>query len=210
MPRPLTLDDVLVALQQPLPGPKAQSRMATRPRALPEEFAHSQPPRTGAVLILLYPHAGQLHLPLTRRTQRVANHKGQISLPGGGQEEGDASLWATALREAAEEIGIHPEEVRYLGALTPLYIPPSNFDIHPFVGYTPARPRFSLAQEEVAELIELPLEVLLDPQSKAEETWVWRDRPMQVPFYRYQGHVIWGATAMVLSELEALLQSSRP
>jgi 8-oxo-dGTP pyrophosphatase MutT (NUDIX family) len=201
----MTLEDVIRALQRPLPGPPAQERMGTRPRSIPAEFLHGEPPREGAVLILLYPLEGQWTLPLTRRTEHVATHKGQISLPGGAKEEYDASPWHTALREATEEIGVASAEVRCLGALSPLYIPPSNFHIHPYVGTAPVRPTFVLDAVEVAELIEMPLATLLDPAAHAEEIRTLRGRVVQVPFYRYQHHVIWGATAMVLSELEVML-----
>lgn len=201
----VTLEEVRRALRMPLPGFRAQQRMSTTPRITPEELERSAPPREGAVLILLYPLNGQLHLPLTRRTTHVAEHKGEISLLGGAREPGDASFWQTALREAHEEVAIDPQEVQFLGALSPLYIPSSNFDIRPFVGYIPSRPAFAPDEREVAELIEMPLQTLLDPSAKAEETRVYKGRQVRVPFYRFQHHVIWGATAMVLSELEVLL-----
>ena len=207
MIRKVTLEEVVRALQRPLAGFQAQAHMSTRPRTAPEEFPQGRVPREGAVLVLLYAQDEQLFLPLTRRTERVATHKGQISLPGGAQESGDGSLWHTALREAEEEVGIVAEDVQRLGALSSLYIPPSNFDIHPFVGYLPSRPAFALDANEVAELIEMPLAVILEPWAKGEETRILRGRPTQVPFYHYRQHVIWGATAMVLSELEVMLSA---
>jgi len=201
----ITIEEVRKALQEPLPGFRAQLRMSTRPRISPEELEHSASPREGAVLILLYPLGDQLYLPLTRRTTHVADHKGEISLVGGAREPTDSSFWETALREASEELGINPQEVERLAALSPLYIPSSNFDIRPFVGYVPARPAFTPGAREVAELIELPLEVLLDPSAKAEERWSRGGKEVRVPFYRYRQHVIWGATAMILSELEVML-----
>lgn len=206
MPRVLTIDDVARALRGPLPGVSAQERMATHSRPTMAEFEHEGPPRPGAVLVLLYAQDGELHLPLTRRTDRVATHKGQISLPGGAQEPEDASLWDTALREAREEIGIDPARVRRLGALSPLLIPASHFNVYPFVGYHEGVPTFSLDPTEVAELIPMPLKGILEPSIKAHETWTLRGRRVEVSFYRYQQHVIWGATAMILSEFEALLE----
>ncbi len=205
MQRVLTIEDVECALRAPLPGWAAQACMGTRPRSTPAELGHIGPPRQAAVLILLYPHEGQLYFPLTRRTDRVANHKGQISLPGGAQDPEDASFWDTALRETLEEIGVDPMRIRRIAALSVLYIPASHFEIHPFVGYVPARPFFMPDATEVAEIIEFPLQVLLDPGIKDEETWLLHGRQTQVPFYRYGEHVIWGATAMVLSELEFML-----
>lgn len=202
----LTIDDVARALRGPLPGVPAQERMATHPRPTMAEFEHEGPPRPGAVLILLYVQDGELHLPLTRRSDRVATHKGQISLPGGAREPEDVSLWDTALREAREEIGIDPARVRRLGALSPLLIPASNFHVYPFVGYHDDAPDFVLDPTEVAELISLPLMGILEPSIKAHETWTLHGRGVEVSFYRYQQHVIWGATAMILSEFEALLE----
>jgi len=206
MPKTLTIEDVVRALRRPLPGASAQERMATRPRLVVAELKHQGPPRPGAVLILLYPQDGALHFPLTRRTDQVANHKGQISLPGGAREPEDASLWHTALREACEEIGIDAEQVRYLGALSPLFIPASHFDVHPFIGYQDTAPVFRPDPTEVAEIIAFPLCGLLDRAVKGCETWTLHGQQVEVPFYRYGEHVIWGATAMILSELETLLR----
>jgi 8-oxo-dGTP pyrophosphatase MutT (NUDIX family) len=208
MQRMVTLADVERAWRAPLPGQEAQSRMSTRPRGPVSVSQAVHPPRQGAVLILLYPCEGQLCLPLTRRTERVAHHKGQISLPGGARDPQDDSFWETALRETLEEIGIAPQHVRRIGALSPLYIPNSNFDIHPFVGYIATPPAFVADAIEVAEIITLPLQTLLDPATKAEETWTLHGHEACVPFYRYQQHVIWGATAMVLSEFEVLLAAA--
>jgi 8-oxo-dGTP pyrophosphatase MutT (NUDIX family) len=207
MPRNLSIGRVRRALQAPLPGVAAQSRMATRPRSSAADFDHPGPPREGAVLVLLYPCDGRLCFPLTRRTERVLTHRGQISLPGGGREAADRTLWDTAAREAMEEIGVDPSSIEQIGALTPLYVPPSHFTIQPFVGYAPHRPTFRLSEDEVAELIEMPLEALLDPAAKAEESRLVRGRMIQAPYYRRGEHVIWGATAMILSELEVILST---
>ncbi len=206
MNRPITLDDVRCALAQPLPGATAQARMATRPRSLPEEFGYSGPPRRAAVIALLYPCDGQLCLPLTKRTQRVATHKGQISLPGGAVEPDDPTPWEAATREAHEEVGVDPGAVHYIGRLSTLYIPPSHYEVSPFVGYVPFRPLFAARVEEVAEMIEMPLDVIVDPAAKREAVWELRGRPTVVPQYIYGDHVIWGATAMILGELEYLLE----
>ena len=122
------------------------------------------------------------------------------------QALGDAGHGATALREANEEIAVDPAAVRYIGALSPLLIPASNFNVHPFVGYIDEAPAFRPDPTEVAELIQLPLRGILEPSVKAHETWTLRGRQVEVSFYRYQQHVVWGATAMILSEFEALLE----
>lgn len=201
----MTIEEAKRRLSAPLPGVPAQLRMSTRPRISPEEYRHSSPPKEGAVLVLLYPVDGRLYFPLTRRTDHVAHHKGQISLPGGARDDGDGSFWQVAVRETEEELAVAGGTITCLCALTPLYIPASNFDIHPFVGFIPSRPAFSVNPAEVAELIEMPLEALLDPTAGREETRSVHGRAVQVPYYHFQTHQIWGATAMVLSELEVLL-----
>jgi 8-oxo-dGTP pyrophosphatase MutT (NUDIX family) len=205
---PLTIADVRRALARPLPGLAAQLHMAPAYHAAALRDRTPPPaPKEAAVLILLYPRGAQLYLPLTRRTEHVENHKGQISLPGGAREAGE-SLQETALRETCEELRTCAEGWTALGALSPLYIPPSGFLINPFVAYTPAHSAFDPDPLEVAELIETPLSLLLDPASAVRETWELRGAPVKVPFFHVYGHKVWGATAMVLSELITLLREA--
>lgn len=202
------LADVERALAAPLPGYAAQARMATRPRLVLTPGEHSVEPTQSAVLLALYERDGALRLPLTLRSNRVAHHRGQISFPGGVREAQDPDLWATALREAQEEIGLAPASVRRLGSLSPLLIPASCFLVHPFVASLAAPPLFRPASDEVAEIIELPLALLLDPAARQEEQRLLHDQWTRVPFYRYSEHAIWGATAMMLSEFEVLLTAA--
>ncbi len=161
--------------------------------------------KQAGVLVLLYPQGGQLYLPLTRRPDNVEFHKGQISLPGGSQEDGE-SLQQTALREAQEEIGVQAAGVEVLGPLSPLYVPPSNFCVQPFVGYVERRPDFSVEAVEVAELVEAPVSALLDPATVREEDWEIRGGIWRIPFYQFGPHKVWGATAMILAEFVAVLE----
>lgn len=204
----VTLNDVRQAMALARVGRPAQERMSPRPRPgdifpMPENASGRQ----AAVLILLYDHAGELYFFLTRRTETVGTHKGQISLPGGGQDAGE-SLEQTALREAQEELGIPPSQVEILGApLTPLFIPVSGFWVTPFVGYYCCdEPNPNVSAAEVFEILPTRLADLLDDNIIAQEQWELRGYPVLVPFFKLHGYKVWGATAMILAEFVALFQ----
>jgi len=203
----LTIEYVRAAMRGPLPGVEAQLTMAPQPR--PFRPPSGVEPRQAGVLLLLYSIHGALHLVLTVRTSDLNHHSGQVSMPGGGWEEGDASLQETALRETHEETGIATEGLELLGSLTPLYIPPSNNNVHPFVAYASRRPVFHPDPKEVAELLQIPLRLLLDPATRREEDWTWRGAPLHVPFYAVGEHKVWGATAIILAEFVAMLEVKR-
>jgi len=210
--QPLTIDNVRAALRSavrpPLPGLRAQITMAPRPRPL--RPAPGVEPRQAGVLLLLYPAGEELTLLLTVRTSALHHHSGQISLPGGGWEEGDGSLKETAMREAREEVGSLSDQLEMIGPLTELYVPPSNNCVHPFVAYTPLRPAFDPDPCEVADLLEVPLSLFLDPSTRREEVWMRQGEDYHVPFYSVGEHKVWGATAMILAELVALLEGGSP
>ncbi len=135
-------------------------------------------------------------------------HKGQVSLPGGAQEPGE-TLETTALREVAEELGIAASCIEVLdGPLTPVYIPISGFRVTPFVGFAPIRPALTAAPDEVIEIIEAPLEAIVDDGSIHEEEWDIRGESRSVPFFAIHGHKVWGATAMMLSEFAEMLKQA--
>lgn len=204
----ITLDDVRRALAAPRAGRAAQERMSPHPRPgdrfpMPAETRSKQ----AAVLLLLYEANGTLFFYLTQRTETVASHKGQISLPGGERQDGEA-LVETALRETYEEIGIDPSKVEILGApLTPLYIPVSDFWVTPFVGYLCGEPKTCIASEEVHQILATPLASLLDDTLIGEEEWNLRGLVTRVPFFRLHGYKVWGATAMILAEFSAMLRA---
>ncbi len=202
----MTIDEVKRALRRPLPGIEAQLLMAP-PYRRSQIIEMLNPPvyKQAGVLILLYPLDGQLYFPLTRRADGVEFHKGQISLPGGSRENGEP-LRQTALREAQEEIGVDPESVTLLGHLTSLYVPPSNFCIQPFVGAAPSEPDFHTEAVEVAELIKVPLDLLLDPTIRRQEEWEIRGEMWPIPFFQIGPHKVWGATAMILAEFAKVLE----
>lgn len=177
---------------------------ASRPIAPPPD---APPARIGAVLVLLYPVDGAVYLPLTVRTASLRTHSGEISLPGGGADSSDADLAATALREAWEELGVPPEAVTLWGALTQVWIPVSNFQITPFVGWAAQRPALVPAPDEVAELVEAPLELLLDPNTIRSEYRERRGDQMYIPYFAVGEHKVWGATSLVLAEMVGKLRA---
>lgn len=203
---PPAIDALAARLAQPLPGHIAHRQMSPIPRAGSEPgYVPPIPPRRGGVLVLFYPYNDALHLPLILRPTYNGTHSGQVAFPGGGQEEGDADITATALREAYEEVGIPPAEVRILGHLSKLYIEPSNFEVYPTVGWTTQRPDFRVDPYEVAQLLEVPFADFQNPANRYEEMWNLRGRQVRVPFFKIQGQTVWGATAMMLSELLVLI-----
>jgi 8-oxo-dGTP pyrophosphatase MutT (NUDIX family) len=192
-----------------LPGERAQLKMAaagrTRLGAFPTPNAAT---RTGAVLILFYPRGGLIHVPMIRRPVYQGVHSGQVAFPGGRVDETDESIIATALREAHEEVGVRPAEVEVLGLLTPLFVHASNFMVHPVVGAARHRPDFKPDPYEVDALLEVPLTELQDvTRIGSKEIIVREDIAIEAPFYDLQGHTVWGATAMMLSELLEVLGS---
>jgi len=206
---PLSLATVQRALALPgFDGRAAQLRMAPAPRPIERDPAQSGLPRTAAVLLLLYPlEDGELAFPLMKRNEYPGVHSGQISLPGGSAEPGETPQ-QTALRETCEEFGVC-EGVELLGLLTPLYVPPSDFEIHPVVGWSAARPVFQPDPREVAALLEIPLSHLLEDARKLTGNWELRSGiETAVRYYDLGASVVWGATAIILSEFEQRLRAS--
>ena len=191
-------------LAHDLPGPEAQLRFAPRP--IRKGWAPHLTPdgaRHAAALILIYPDSGGPRLPLTRRRDDLPHHPGQISLPGGRIDPGERAD-AAALREAHEEIGVDPRDVRLLGRLSSLWVVVSNHVVVPFVGVVDARPAFTPEPREVAELIEVPVAAVRD---SARLGWTQRPREgivVTYPHFELEGHHVWGATAMILGEFGAL------
>lgn len=194
-------------LQGGLPGERVQNLMAPSDRnnkvLVPETY------RNAAVLGLIYPSESGLHMAYIRRSAKDKRdkHAGQIGFPGGKYEQFDSSFMETALRETHEEIGVDPAQIQIITPLTELYVPVSNFLIHPFLGVTHSRPEFCIQEEEVDAVLEVPLRCLSEGYRKKKDIYVRNICLREVPIYSIADEVVWGATAMITREIENLIQT---
>ena len=165
-------------------------------------------PRFAAVNILLYLKNDRWFFPLmVRTTNENDKRSGQISLPGGSRDQSDKNFEETAIRETSEEMGIQKHYVRIIREMSPIYIPPSNFYVRPFISYTKKDPKFILQESEALELIEFPVESILNLSTQPEFMAFPSSRGVEVPFINFNGYLIWGATSMILSEFSQLLKN---
>ena len=166
------------------------------------------PSRKSAVLILFNPFSTELSIIITKRSSRLKVHRGQVSLPGGSVDKNDADAEATALRETWEEIGIPSNDVEVIGQLSGIYIPPTNFDIVPVIGFLKRKPYYNINPDEVAEVVEVPLSQLMKPDNIKRKVFYTSSsgEDRKAPYYDVMGLEIWGATAMILSELVEIVK----
>lgn len=197
------------ALLRPLPGQSAQMQMAPPYReAMDMNVILQRQPRFGGVLLLLVEKAQKLEIVFTRRMDYAGVHSGQISFPGGKKEADDIDLTATALRETQEEIGVEPDKLQVIGRLSELYIPPSNFLVYPTVACALQPLAFKAQEREVREIFTIPLHFFLQQENRRTTTIPFANgNAIDVPAFIYGDAVIWGATAIILSEFAAVLQS---
>jgi 8-oxo-dGTP pyrophosphatase MutT (NUDIX family) len=202
------INDLCERLKKPLPGLEAQMAMASRKRIkFPSENTDPLKAIPSGVLILLYPFDNDIYFVLIRRPDYSGIHARQIGLPGGKFEEGDGSLVETAIREAREEIGIDPSKINVIGKLTALYIPPSNFIVTPVLAWASERPVFTGNPREVDGIIEVSLSSFLrDTSVQVKRFNLVMGLSANFPCYFIDKNIIWGATAMILSEFRTILK----
>lgn len=201
------IEKLATRLSEPLPGIIAHDIMASESRLkLKTPFPNVQT-RESAVLILFYPSENQIFIPLILRPQYDGVHGGQMAFPGGRAEKEDENLIRTALREAQEEIGVRVSDVKVLGELTKLYIPPSNFYVQPVVGYMTHKPDFYPDPREVDKVIQISLSEINNPVIIGRKTLFVRGVEIDTPFYNIKETTVWGATAMMISELLTVIKS---
>ncbi len=190
-----------------LPGFKAQQKMSPTNRNHTTKNHNPKDAVNSSVLVLLYQKNNELYIPFIQRTSGKVKHSGQISFPGGKCEPTDADYTATALRETQEELGITTKNITPIGNLTELYIPVSNFMVYPVLAYTEIVPQFKANPSEVENIIEMPVKQLLHDSNVDEFSFTANGFFVTAPYFKAKGHKIWGATAMILSELKELLSN---
>ena len=193
-----------------LPGEAAHEKLAPRFRVqeLQKMEIEQRNPRHAAVLAVFYPgRNNQTYFILILRKTYPGVHSNQIGFPGGRVEKADRNLEQTAIRETEEEVGIPAGEIEILAKITPLYIPPSNFWVQPFLGCTRATPELIPQEEEVEAILEVNLDDLLhDSCLTTRSLSTSYAKEVEVPAFLLEGQVVWGATAMMLSEMKDLLK----
>ncbi len=213
----LTIDQKQLLLQikkeieNGLPGVDAQNKFSpitteSKYRSAPDDH------KKACVMGLIYPEGNELRMAFIERTFSHPDdkHGGQISFPGGKLEEDDDTYLIGALREVEEEIGIPPEQISVLGQLTDLYVFASNFMVYPFVGYMEHAPSFVPQESEVASIVSFPIDRLLEADIIDTKDLKVRNHMLKdVPYYKLNQHVLWGATAMITSEIVELVNRAK-
>lgn len=197
------------ALRGELPGIDAHNKMLPPGRRLKIIDSELSSVKQSSVLLLLFPEGDRLYICLMKRPSTMKDHPGQVSFPGGKIEKYDVSAEITALREAQEEVGIDPSSIEVLGKLSDLFVEVSKFSIQPFLAWSDQKPAFSVNSGEVEELILLPLDNYLNEDIISETELQTVTGMLSVKFYSYNGQIIWGATAMILTELIDILKKTR-
>tara|TARA_B100000029_G_scaffold208760_2_gene206615 strand:+ start:4095 stop:4718 length:624 start_codon:yes stop_codon:yes gene_type:complete len=199
------IQSITTRLNQPLPGKDAQRQMMVTPRIPFPKIDLNKKGIPASVLILLFPKNDDWYFYLTKRTDTVDHHKGQISLPGGVVENGE-TLEHAALRETHEEIGVNPEKIQLIGSLTSFYIPVSGFELFPFIGWIESEPETAIYDKEVERIFSASItDFMLDKTQKSKKDTL-RGFPVNIPYFDLGGEMVWGATSMILAEFKKVLE----
>lgn len=201
------ISDIKIALNNPLPGNRAHQEMISYSRPSAEIIrAMDANPKESAVMILLYKLNDRLCFPLILRPEYDGVHSRQIGLPGGQKDKQDIDLIETALRETYEEIGANVNHINVLGELTEIYIPPSNFLVKPVVAYYDPVSEFKADETEVSRIFTSSLDELIDLNIEKREIFIRHQKNKTlVSCFVIDEEIVWGATAMILSELKTLI-----
>lgn len=203
------VEDLKNALKKPLPGRKAQFEMIPDPGVKTfyneTNFMNA---KKGAVMIVFFQRNKDVLFPMIKRQDYEGVHSGQIALPGGKKDLTDPDFEYTALRETFEEIGIPQQKIQVIGRLTDIYIPPSNFLIYPYVGVIHEEPQYYPDLNEVADIYEIKVKDLLNPECITKQNMtLFNGLQVSTPCYNIEQKIIWGGTAMILSELRTILRN---
>jgi 8-oxo-dGTP pyrophosphatase MutT (NUDIX family) len=195
-------------LKQPLPGINVQKEMSAYAGGKTGiDFNFNGIPKESSVLIVLFESGGDVFFPLIQRPLYTGVHSGQIGLPGGKVEEHDIDRIDTALRETEEEIGVKADDVKVLGKLTELYVQASHYNVMPVVGYLPYQPKYIPDPEEVSRVIDGEVGDLISSEKRKVKELLIRDKyRIMAPYFDIKNEIVWGATAMILSEFSAILK----
>ena len=197
------INQLKLQLDQPLPGKDAQSIMMIEPKPIFNN-TNTKNVKLSAVLILLFFQNDDWNFFLTKRSQNVNNHKGQISLPGGVHEENE-SLQETAIRETEEEIGIPSQDIQLIGRLSPFYVPVSNFKISPFVGWIKKGPQIKTFDREVEKVFSISINKFILKSTQKVKYDKLNGEMVKIPYFDIDNEMVWGATSIILSEFKNII-----
>ena len=202
------IHELYEAFNRPLPGFEAHLELAPYRKKVELNIKKNNP-KIASTLLLLYPKHNDIYFCLTERQTYKGTHSNQISFPGGKNEIGE-TIKETALRECNEEIGVQIDEINIIGELTQVYVPPSNFLIHPFVGYCDFKPNFKPNTREVKSIIEIRVNDLYKNEliKNTKMTFGPKDQRFQadVPYMDLNNKIVWGATSVILNEFRKMLK----
>ena len=211
----MNFDEFLVSLSKikniPLPAEASQFKMSPpfRRELISRYKEAMKDAKRAGVLAMFYPNStNETHLVLILRKTYKGVHSAQIGFPGGKFEDDDETLKHTAIRETWEEIGVPEHQIKIVKQMTEVYIPPSNFYVQPFIGITEVTPKFMKQDEEVEDIVEVSLAHFLDENNVGNKLVATSyTEKIEVPAYVLNGHVVWGATAMMLSEIKDIIRA---